>query len=1160
LAVALSMLALANAPAPAPAYESIQLKKTILLADSPKTFTPAGVAVDAGGRLWVTNSATNELLLFSADGTLLQRLGHKGRAPGQWDSPRGVAVDADGQVYVADSGNARIQWYSADGKLLGTFGQKGGDPGQFQEPWLVAVSQDGVVIVGERDRSRLQLFSRDGVYLRSFDTESPVDGLAVDIAGMVYVAHAKARLVEKWSTVGQMMKSFSGIEPGVKGFTEPGDLAVNAMGLLYVGDSGARQFREMDPGGHTQGAFGRSGSGDGQFKTLSGLAIVDDTLYVGDARNHRIVVWTLSRSNALPILRPAPASRIQVSRHPAVALDADRLTFSADGLLHALSFLRSDITSFDADGKSLGVLDLKKTLGVKAPAGLTTAPSSGSFFISDAGNNRVVKSDRAGKLLLEFGKSEHLFKGTQGELSNPQGLACSPQGVLFVADTGNSRLQAFNHQGLFQFAAGEKGSGPGQLKTPTSIAWDKESIDVADPANRKIVTFNLSGRFLHEFGSVGPEALLDPRQIALDREGNLFVLDGGRGRVLAYDPQGMFLGAFGSAGRQDGFLFHPRSLAINDNNDLVVAEEGRIQRFHIVVLPPAPNGLTATPGEGYIALRWNTVPARFPVRYAVYRSSGTGAPERLKETVDTTYTDDSLTPGTTMTYTVVAQTAQGATSVPSAAVQAMAQDVTGPRLEIVSAQIDDIFSAHYKYYGRVPAGHVIVRNNGIGPVLKLKVSFAIQGYMDYPSETSIPALHSGEEKDVALLPTFNNRILEVTETTPIQAQITLSFTTGDKENTVVRRLPFKLYSRNTIRWDNKGRLAAFITPNDPPIIDFARGAATPFADVHKGAPVPAPLMSAWTVFEGLGTYGISYVPRPNNPYDRVSLDSNTVDTVQFARETLARKSGDCADVVVLLASALESLTVTTAALDAPGHMFLMFDTGETQKDLLGFPDDMVVNYAGSYWIPIEATMLGSPFLEAWKKGAEEYWRWSQKGQLAPIDIHESWRTFEPATLPEMASGPKAPPRDAIEEKFLTDWKALANLRWQTGVEAANQAAQSAPQSGVPWLRLGFLAVDFHRYEEAKEYFSKARQDPATAASAFNNLGNLAFLRGDYDSADALYQDSQQLDSADPEVSLNLARVYLKKKQRTKALAVYNHAMGLDPSLREQYPDISALMP
>src|SRR5439155_10295264 len=286
----------------------------------------------------------------------------------------------------------------------------------------------------------------------------------------------------------------------------------------------------------------------------------------------------------------------------------------------------------------------------------------------------------------------------------------------------------------------------------------------------------------------------------------------------------------------------------------------------------------AAGGEGYVALKWDPAKTRIPAKYVVYRAAALGEAQKVKETVETSWSDDTLTPETTYTYTVMAQSVQGAISVPSARVQAMAKAIaSGPRLEIVSAELEDIFSAHYKYYSRVPAGRVVIRNNGAAPVQKAKVLFAIQGYMDYPSETVIPELHTLEQKQVSLLATFNNRILEVSETTPVQAQVKLTYYSGQEPVAYERNLPFKLYSRNSIRWDHKERFASFVTPNDTPVIDFARGAAVPFGEVHRSAPLPAPMVTAWAVFSGLGTYGISYLPRPNNPYDRVSLDSGTVD-------------------------------------------------------------------------------------------------------------------------------------------------------------------------------------------------------------------------------------------------------------------------------------------
>ena len=1141
------------ASGPAFGFDSVQLKQIIPAPPAAqKTFSPHAVAVDALGRIWVSDPDNHQIDRFSPSGELEQQIGHRGNAPGDFQQPRGISLDADGNVYVADSGNQRIQIFSPEGKWTASFGERGVGPGEFKAPWNISVSRDGVLAVADKDGERIQLFSKDGIYLHSIEVAYPIDGLSFDAAGRLYTTNSKLKQIDQWSAVGQLLRSFTGVEPGVKGFSRPQQLAVNGFGLLYVADAGSNQFRELDPAGHTLGVFGRSGSADGQFRALEGIAVQGDTVVLADSKNRRLTVLTLTRSAELTPLTPVAAALLQVSRHPGLPADVDRLAWNPDGTLHALSISRDELITYDLAGSTETHLDLKP-LGVRTPTGITTAHASGSIFIADATNDRVIKIDKQGKLLVEFGKNR--------ELSKPQGLACSTQGVLFVADEGNSRFEAFNHQGLFQFSGGEKGNEHGQIKDPVGIAWDKDRIYVADPANKKIVAFNGTGRFLYETGALGPEILVEPRQVAVDREGNFYVLDVGRGRVVAFDPQGVYLGGFGGLGKAEGFLNRPRAFALNDNGDLYVAEENRVQAFHVVLLPPAPTGLAATSGEGYVSLKWDPVKTRYPAKYVIYRSSPTGEMMPLKDTVDTEATDDTLMANTTYTYTVAAQSVQGATSVASAPVLVYSQPVTsGPRLEIISAQIDDLFSAHYKYYGRVSMGHVLVKNNGASPVQKLKLSFAIQGFMDYPTEINIPELHSLEQKDVPLLATFNNHILEVTETTPIQAQLKLTYYTGDQPMSVERNLPFKLYSRNTIRWDNKDQFAAFVTPNDPPVIDFARGVAAPFADAHRGAPLPTPLITAWSLFEGLGTYGISYVPRPNNPYDRVSLDSSTVDTLQFARETLARKSGDCADVVALLASALESMTVATCALDAPGHLFLMFDTGETEKDNLGFPDNMLVSYAGSYWIPIEATMLGSPFLDAWKQGAEEYRRWSAQGKVTPVDIHMAWQTFEPATLPEMASGAKAPDREAIEEKFLPDWKAVVDLRWQTSQAAAKAAVEAAPASGEPWLRLGFLAMEFRRYDEAKTYFTKARNDTATMAAAYNNLGNLAFIQGDSAGAESLYLQAQQKDPSDGQIGLNLARVYLKEGKPEKASAAFERGVALDPTLREQYPDVSTLAP
>lgn len=1137
----LRLFLLLLAVSPLLAFDSVQLKTTLTAPSSAK-FAPQSVAADSSGRVWVTDSAQHQLLLFSAAGQVTQTIGKKGMAAGDFQSPQGVALDADGFVYVADSGNHRIQVFNPEGKFQDAFGEKGSEPGQFKEPTFIAVSQDGVVFVVDKQSSRIQLFSKDGVFYRALEIGYPIAGLTVDAAGRFYTINAKLRQIDGWTAAGQLWRTFSGVEPGVKGFAKPSAVAVDAAGMLLVADAGPMQFRMIEPAGRTSGTFGRLGSENGQFKSLDALAVVNDAVYVADRKLRRITVLAMIQPQKPAPLPPAPAMRLQVTRSEDLLMSADRLSWSPDGTLNLLLSESAQLVQVDPMARSTTTLSLAESLSMRKPTALTAAPSSGNIFIAEAGTGRLVKVDKDGKSLLEYPK-----------VASPQALACSPQGVLYVVSGNEGRFHAYNHQGLHQFTAGAKGTEAGQLKNPVSIAWDTERLYVADPGNKKVSSFNSTGRFVRDIGAWGPEPLLAPRQVAVDREGNLFVLDVERRRIQIFDPQGVYLGGFGAPGKGPDAFKNLKQFSLNEHGELALADQDRIRMFRVVLAPAAPAQLTATPGEGYVSLKWDAVKTRFPVKYLVYRRAPTGENTKVKESVDTTLVDDTLTPGTTYAYTVVAQSVQDAVSVPSPAVSAMAQAVTsGPRLEIISADIEDVFSAHYKYYRRSPLGYVRIKNNSLPPVQKIKVSFAIQGFMDYPTEVDISELRSMEEKNIPLLATFNNRILEVTETTPIQAQIRLSYYSGDQELSVVRNVPFKLHSRNTIRWDKKERFAAFVTPNDAAVVDFTRAMAVPLMDARRASPVAGPVATAWSVFSGLSTYGMSYLPRPNNPYDRVSLDSSTVDTLQFARETIMRKSGDCADVVALLSSMLESLSVTTVALDAPGHLFLMFDTGESKLEALGFPESMVVPYAGTYWIPLEATMVGQPFMESWKQAAELVRRLMPQKKLAMIDIHQAWGLFEPATLPEPESGSRAaaPNKEAVEAKFSADWKAMMDLRWQT----------SAAQWKNNPLQMGLLAVQFRRYEEAKTYFGKAKQDPTTAAAAYNNLGNLAMLKQDMAGAESNYTMAAQKDPKDAQIFLNLVRLHLKAGRTQKAKEAYEKAMALEPALKEQYPDVASLTP
>jgi sugar lactone lactonase YvrE len=148
--------------------------------------------------------------------------------------------------------------------------------------------------------------------------------------------------------------------------------------------------------------------------------------------------------------------------------------------------------------------------------------------------------------------------GARGQFSAPAGLAVDREGNLYVADSGNHRIQKFDGDGHFLGTFGSAGGNEGQFNEPWGVAVDGEgNIYVADSWNHRIQKFDSNFQFLKAWGQafveVGkrqpePLELFGPRSIAIDADGNVWVTDTGNKRVLKFDSDGNFLAQYGVAG------------------------------------------------------------------------------------------------------------------------------------------------------------------------------------------------------------------------------------------------------------------------------------------------------------------------------------------------------------------------------------------------------------------------------------------------------------------------------------------------------------------------------------------------------------------------------------------------------------------------------------
>ncbi len=187
-----------------------------------------------------------------------------------------------------------------------------------------------------------------------------------------------------------------------------------------------------------------------------------------------------------------------------------------------------------------------------------------------------------------------------GQFSYPRAVAVDAQGRIYVADSGNNRVQVFNPDGSFlrQFGStckldtreGCTGDGRGQFNEPWGIAVDGEgNVYVADTWNHRVQKFDKDGNFIAMWGvfestagELGkPFAFYGPRQMLVDREDRLYVMDTGNKRVQVFNSDGSFFTQFGGSGVVDGRFDEPTGIAQDGAGAWYIADtwNRRIQKF-----------------------------------------------------------------------------------------------------------------------------------------------------------------------------------------------------------------------------------------------------------------------------------------------------------------------------------------------------------------------------------------------------------------------------------------------------------------------------------------------------------------------------------------------------------------------------------------------------
>ena len=167
------------------------------------------------------------------------------------------------------------------------------------------------------------------------------------------------------------------------------------------------------------------------------------------------------------------------------------------------------------------------------PRGITISPIAGHIYIADSGNYRiqVLNSD------LTFSHTFGTKGSAEGQFNNPRYVAIDTQGLVYITDTENYRIQTFTSEGQFLSQFGTKGSCPGQLNLPLGIVIDDNNLMyITEWDNNRISIFTTDGQFVRSFGGQGSSVgqFNVPCGVTFDREGYLYVCDLHNNRLVVY--------------------------------------------------------------------------------------------------------------------------------------------------------------------------------------------------------------------------------------------------------------------------------------------------------------------------------------------------------------------------------------------------------------------------------------------------------------------------------------------------------------------------------------------------------------------------------------------------------------------------------------------------
>lgn len=1077
--------------------------------------------------------------------------------PVNLESPASITI-GDGKIYILDSGKSSVSVYDKSGKFLFNFGSEGSDNGQLLSPSDILYF-NGRIFVANTKNKKINVYDKNGIFLYDFSVMLN-DGItyllptriSIDPYGNLYVGESKRKVILKYDLNGNCISSYD---------RSDFPFAITQNGLIYTG-SDEGKVKEYDLAFSHSMPFGTKGKNKYEFMEFTDIKPYDGGIFVLDAKNSKIIYLKVQNSSAPNISVNRSLWKEQISLNPTDSFNIKSNVFNIlnDGIIYYLNDKQKGVFVHRKDKDELLLGYGEGSNKIKKINDIFIYGDKSYFADLDDTKIKVFENF---KYLISFGDKVGFFGGGKdGKFSNPSKISIDINEKVYVLDTSLNMIQVFNNDGIFLYSI-DLASLDMNGKFSDIFNDEAGNLYALSYSSKKVYVMDSNGKLSSSFDI---KDSYRPQSFAYDGIKFIFILDTERSRVYVYDKTGNFYASFFAKGVTSREFMRPGNIRYS-NGRLYISDEslGRISSFKISYIPEITN-FKILGEDSRIKISWDV---NIVIKSKeIFRSTDNINFTSIAKPEKNEYSEENLLGGTTYFYRLTATSLSGdvvSGDVVSFYVQPKEEEKTEvlesadqsinnankPPLEIITADLKYIFSANYKYYLDNPIGSITVKNNTQDKFENIKVSFYLKEYMDFPSDIIVEDLLPNSTKEVTIKATLNNKIINITENTPVQSQISVKYYSAGVEKDVTLNVPVKILSKDSIVWDDTRRIANFITVKDPIVVEIAKNLNSKVDDIDVDVD---PSIITFSFFSNyLASLGIKYVEDPVTPYKLSKSSSDVIiDTVLYPRNLIKIKSGDCDDLTVMFASLFEAVGIKTVIMDYPDHITLMFEIKNKDLSKIGVPEDMIINYDNSYYLPAEVTMISKPVYENISYASAFYK--NNKNRVNFYDTRAALTVYEPPTL-ESQSSENIKITDELVKKVKDDVESLSKKNFDYYRRYYQNIIDNNPADISARLSLGILYASNMMSDEALKIFNQVLESDPKNPSALNNIGNIYYIKGDYQKAIDYYNRSYEMDPYDANILVNISRCYVKLGKSDEARLFFNKAVSINPELKKYSGDI-----